>query len=195
MVFAEPVPADGRLSPPLRLGDKPIVILGENISLEIVRDAPAYDSLYQFQSAPWSYHAAADDGPEAELELQETNWGPYLGNRYLKPLSISDLHINGSLFEGAPMRAIERFTAPTSGTYEMSGDWTPTKAEGDGADLRITRGTDVLASAVILDGEFQFGPVTVTLESGETVDFSVGPNQEPGGDVLERRIRIAGPLK
>ena len=182
------------IAKPEMVGDSPIIILGLDLAVSIDRDVPAYDSLLQFGAAPWSYLAAADTGPETELTLQESNWAPYLGNRFLNPLSVSDVLINGTVFDGAPMYLVERFTAPASGRYEVSGIWTREGEDGDGADIRVTTSGATLAQGIADAAEFRMGPQIVSLGEGQTLDFSVGPNAEPGGDLLRRRITIRGPL-
>ena len=178
------------------LSDTPVVILGEDLEVTVTRDTPIYDSLLQFRHSPRHYLAAADGGPETDLTLQETNWAPYLGNRYLSPLGISDLLANGSLFDGKPMYAIERFVAPSTGRYEVLGKWWPEESPGDtdGADIRISGPDGLVTSGVTTSGLFELSPAVVFLDAGEALDFAIGPNQAPGGDVVRRRITIKGPL-
>ena len=182
-----------------RLSEAPVVILGQDLSVSVSRPAPIHDSLLGFGQPPWSYWAIPRDGPETELGLQETNWSPHLGNRYLSPLAVTAHAINGIVFDAAPMRAVERFTAPQAGRYRIAGRWAPAETKdgddrGDGARLIVQGGGDVLADRVIRDAPVTLEPVTLRLEAGATVDFAIGPNDAPGGDVVTRRIRVAGPL-
>ncbi len=181
------------LDPVTRVSAEPVIILGEGLTVGITRDRPVYSAFYGHGEAPWSYMAVREDGRVTPFDVTDWNWNPYMGHPDMKPMSITFNKVASAIFNGRRVHAVERFTAPKSGRYDIEGRWFREKAHADGADIRISRNGAVLAAGVVADAPFEWGPVTVELQEGDQIDFAVGPNRKDGGNWVERRISITGP--
>ncbi len=182
------------IAPVNTVSDAPVILLGDGLQVTIARDVPGYDSLLGFGTAPWSYLAIDRNGTETPLVMLETNWTPVRGNRYLRPLGVTSSAIAGVVFDGAPVAAVERFTAPAAGKYRIDAQWAAEKAEGDGAVVTVRVDGEKIARGSVLTDPLILRDIDVELTEGGFLDFSVDPNTAPGGDVVVRRIHITGPI-
>lgn len=187
--------ARGQSVPPVtELSDTPVVILGEDLKIHIDRDRPITNVLHGFGQAPWSYHAVRPDGATSALDYIDWEWSSFLGDPDLRPLLVSHDWISGVMFNDRPYYAIERFTAPAAGEYEVTARWyNPVEPQQDGADIRVLQNDTVLAEGLVTTQDFGFGPTTLSLAAGDYIDFTVGPNEQPGGDAVRREIVIRHP--
>ena len=181
------------IAPVSMLSDDPVVILGENLQISAIRANFVADSFYQYNRKPWSYFALGPKETYTELTMMDWQWSSFIGHRYLKPLSINESEVAAIISDGGPIYAVERFTAEIPGFYEVHGQWTRQKDAGDGADVKILHNGRVVATGIVDQKAFEFGPAKMHLERMDTLDFAVGPNKEFGGDVVVRRIKIKGP--
>jgi hypothetical protein len=179
---------------PEELSDEPVIILGENLVVTVERDSVLIDVAYGFGMSEWSYLSRHPDGNETPLSYLDGNWSSVLGDPWLRPLLISSDWISGALFDNGAHHAVERFTAKTDGPHLVTGVWFQ-KGDpgGDGADILISSNGNVIATGIAADDAFTFGPETIELLAGDTLDFAVGPNVEGGDDAVQREIRIAYP--
>ncbi|WP_212524285.1 hypothetical protein [Actibacterium sp. MT2.3-13A] len=186
-VTGRPVPR------PERLTETPVIALGRRLDLRIVTDAPIADSLYQYDTPPWSYFARRPGIGLTPLETMEWRWSSYRGAPDLWPLKITDAGMTTARFSDGPYHAVERFTAAAAGRYRVVGWWQASK-DSEPSVILVTHNGAGIAEGRTGPGRFRLGPLDVTLAAGDTVDFEVAPGG-PGGDgSLRRRIRIDGPL-
>lgn len=185
----------GNPVPPVaELGAAPFVVLGDSLSVHVERDRPVVDLRYRFGQPPWSYHALRPDGSLSALQFIDWEWASFLGDPWLRPLQVSQDWISGVMFDNGAHRAIERFTAPESGTYRIEARWfSPGPQQGDGADILVLHNGAVLAEGLVTAQDFTFGAREITLAAGDRIDFSVGPNRQHGGDAVRREILIHFP--
>lgn len=182
------------VSPVTELGEAAIVILGDDLSVHVERNRQLVDIQYSFGQPPWSYHALRPDGRLSDLQYIDWEWASFLGDPWLRPLLVSQEWISGAKFDNGPHHAIERFTAPASGEYQLEARWfAPDSPQGDGADIRISHNGIVLAEGLVTSEDFTFGPQELSLAAGDQINFAVGPNQQHGGDALRREIVILYP--
>ncbi len=187
--------ARGRPLPPVtELGHDPVIILGRDLYVQVERARDLVDTHYSFGRAPWSYHAHRADGTQVALDYIDWEWSSSLGDPGLRPLVISHDWIGGAMFDTGAYHAIERFTAPVTGSYLVTGRWYhDTPPSGDGADVTVRTHDQVLGSGIVDAQAFHFGPAEVALNAGDTLDFAVGPHLAPGADVIRRAIDIQFP--
>lgn len=182
-----------RIDPVRQLSDTPVVIVGEGIKVSIHRDRPVHSAFLGYGAAPWSYFAVSRDAETWPFKVMDGNWNPYLGHPDLDRMSVTPVKVVTGYPSGQPAHVVERFTAPRNGTYEIHGRWFREKPDADGADIRISRNGEVLATGVVSDAPFEWRVNRLELEAGDTLDFAVGPNREWGGDYVRREITVTGP--
>ncbi|WP_157966325.1 hypothetical protein [Oceanibium sediminis] len=181
------------IDPVTELSDAPFVVMGRDLSLEVKRPRMAFDSLYQFDAGPWSYHVQKGDGDFLGMDYVDTNWTSYIGNRFLFPVQVRVDTIIGAAFGGVPHWTTERFTAPADGVYDISAEWSNAKDDREGARIRLRLNGAVVASGVVGKASWEMPPLTLDMKAGDTLDFGVGPNADNVYQVLDRRITILGP--
>jgi len=98
------------------------------------------------------------------------NWG----HGWLKPLAAGEI-IMHSLSEGYN---VLRWTAPTSGKYEVSAYWRDLDClGGDGAEgLVLVNGSTAFSQLWLDGGSAELSSMTKTLNAGDTVDFVLANN-------------------
>ena len=62
------------------LTSEPVVIIGQDLSVEVVRDQSVHSAFFGYGAAPWSYLARKPDGEEVPFRVMDWNWGPYNGD-------------------------------------------------------------------------------------------------------------------
>lgn len=178
---------------PKALSDTPIVLLGPRSGFTLDERSAAHDQLYEFGTAPWSYFARRPGIGLTPLEIIDDLWTSHRSAPDLAPLRISDEWLTTARFDEGPFHAVERFTVPSSGRYQISGWWRAAEAE-EGSKLHLLRGGTELASGEINTEGFTLEPFEVTLEAGDHLDFEIAPAGAQGHGAVERRIKLLGPL-
>lgn len=184
------------IDPVTELSSRPVVIMGEGLEVALRREEPVYNAFLGYGGAPWSYLAVAPALGEMPFEVMDWNWNPYLGHPSLNPMKVTPVVVEGAWFDGVPYHAVERFTAPRTGSYRVSGRWfheDDPGDSGDGADIRISLNGEVLASGLVADTPWTWETQSLSLREGDVLDFAVGPNTGPGGDYARREITVVGP--
>lgn len=92
----------------VRVGASPVVIIGPRP--ELLERAVLADSLMEFGSAPWSYHAQGRTGRESALVPVDTDYASSLGDRALRPLR---LDWSGGAVGPEGTGPVLRYTAPS----------------------------------------------------------------------------------
>lgn len=186
--------ASGAPIPPVTdLKDAPVVILGENLRISVERPAPIYDSLYQFDTRPWSYHVNKGNGDMVDLVYMDWNWTTFLGDQYLRPAAVQVDRLISVSFNDLPYYTIERLTAPTAGRYAIDAVWQDHPDNTGGAVVQIRRNDKVIATREVSGGYLAISDFAVELAAGDRLDFAVGPNRAMELQRLTRRIQITGP--
>lgn len=181
------------IDPRLDVSPEPVVVMGDELTVEIRRDRPVRSAFFGYGAAPWSYLAMKPDGEEVPFRVMDWNWGPYYGDPYHNPMSITSTSLEAAIFDDRPFYSIERFTAEETGTYDVAGQWFNDQEEGaDGADVRITMNGEILATGVVAGSVFEW-TAQIAMKAGDKLDFAVGPNTEHGLDWVDREITILGP--
>ncbi len=190
---AEFFDARGRpIDPVNTLTDSPILIIGQNLSVELSVQTVHADTRYQFNQPPWSYFARRPSIGLVPLEIIDWYWPSYRGAPDLSPLRITDDGVTTARFNGKPYTAIERFTAQMDGRFIVNGQW---KASSETEPSRLSilhKGTPVHEAEVTSDG-YVLPEIELELQSGDTVDFEIAPTGPNGDGSVKRRIKISGP--
>jgi len=181
------------IDPVTELGDTPFVVTGHDLALTAKRDRLVFDSLYQFDTAPWSYHVQKGDGKSIDLDYVDNNWTTYIGHQFLRPIQVRVDTVVSASFGGVPHWTVERLSIPSDGTYDIAAEWTNSKDDREGAQISIRLNDVEVASGVVGKDSFAMPPLKLELKRGDTLDFAVGPNAEGENQVLDRRIRVLGP--
>lgn len=178
---------------PERLGDSPVVLLGRGIEVRVDGSLPVADSLYQFNTPPWSYYARRPFLGLTPLEMRDWEWTSFRGAPDLSPLSITDDWITTARFADGPYHAVERFTAAAPGRYRVEGKWwVPEQSEP--SEIIVRHNGEDLARGGADSSPFLLKPRIVTLAAGDRLDFEVAPAGPTGAGSVQRRIRVQGPL-
>ncbi len=144
------------------------------------------DSLFQYGDAPWSYHARKASGELVDLAPLDSRFTTRMERKGLRPMFMSDT--DGATFHraGGTVAAILRYTHVASGTVEFIGCFEP--RAGDSVSLRVTsRGNELASLTIAAKERVVIGPVT--LDRGDTIDFSLTPaRRAEGPQVFHYRI-------
>lgn len=186
-VTGKPVPR------PDRLTETPVVALGQGLELRVVTAEPIAESLYQYDTPPWSYFARRPGLGLTPLETMEWRWSSYRGAPDLWPLKITDDVMTTARFSDGPYHVVERFTAAEAGRYRVKG-WWQALPESEPSLILITRNGTEIAKGETGRGKFQLEPLEVVMDAGDTLDFEVAPAGPDGDGSVRRRIRIDGPF-
>jgi hypothetical protein len=181
------------IEPRRQLSDAPVVVMGDGISVAAERERSYFSSFYQYGREPWAYVVREADGGETQLAVLDWNWNPFLGHASLKPLAVTPQSITAVTFDDDRFETVERFVAPVSGSYEITAQWNPRDPEKDQAEIEIRRNSETVGAAMAAASPFRFGPVMLSLEAGDSVDFAVSPSRSSGSAVVRRKIEIIGP--
>lgn len=181
------------IDPTSELALSPVIILGDGLQVNVIRDRPAHSAFFGYGAPPWSYHALRPDGREVPFTVQDWNWGPYHGDAHHNPMRVTSTTVEAAMFNGEAYHSVERFTAEHTGIHAIRARWTNEFEEGlDGADIRISVNGTVVASGLVSGTPFEWS-ADVPLKAGDYIDFAVGPNTAAGMDWAEREITIFGP--
>ncbi|MGC9368061.1 MAG: hypothetical protein ACP5DX_00845 [Paracoccaceae bacterium] len=178
---------------PERLTEAPVIALGRGLDLRVTTEAPIADSLYQYDTPPWSYFARRPGIGLSPLETMEWRWSSYRGAPDLWPLKITDQGMTTARFADGPYHAVERFTAAAAGRYRVQGWWQASQ-DSEPSQILVTRNGTTIAGGRTGPDRFRLDPLEVTLAAGETLEFEVAPGGPDGDGSVRRRIRIDGPL-
>lgn len=181
------------IGPVATLSVDPVVILGNGLQVRVERQREIYSAYFGYGTAPWSYLAHRPDGVEVPFDVMEWNWGPYLGHPHLNPMKVTVTSVDAAVFNDEPYYAVERFTAPDTGSYEITGRWVQPQPDTDGVDIRISLNGALLASGIATATPFVWSMPAVNLSAGDRLDFAVGPNASAGNDWVDREITVVGP--
>lgn len=182
------------IAPVTRLTDKPVIILGQGVTVQVGPSDLVADSLYQYGQPPWSYYALRPDIGLVPLEIIDWDWTSYRGAPDLAPLAVRDDWITTARFRDEPYHAIERFTADEGGLYRIRG-WWEASPKTEPSQLFIRHNRRTIAEAAITRERFALSGLSLRLAPGDTVDFELAP-AGPGGDgSVRRRVWISGPLR
>lgn len=179
----ESIPNSGTLE----IADDPVVIFGAT-PIKVVEHRVLADSLLQWNRGDWDYFAQKADGTYEDLAVFDDRYDSYIGSRWHRPLYIRPYSAAVAGTGENPTRAVWRHTAKVPGpaviaTCVRNGD------RGDGVDVRIAVNDVVLVEHVVSDATWDW-QTPVQLEMGDQVEFSIGPNQTSGGDVVALRHKI-----
>lgn len=170
------------------ISDRPVIALGSN-HFTLINGPVLADSLLGYQAAPWSYVARTKSGVETDLHWLDGQWSSSLGNKYQRPLWISDV-------AGAPagsgsnaIDVIVRYTAPQPQSVSVT-LCIDKKPIGDGVRFTVTHNHKELTSTTITH-IYQETLRNITFATGDTLDFIIGPGPHSGGDGFRYRIRIS----
>ena len=180
-------------APVSRVSAKPVVIMGTGLSVRIARERNVYSASLGFGMAPWSYHAHSEGRADRAFRVMDGNWNPYIGHPNLDPMTVTPVKLVAALFGEERVYAVERFTVPDGGLYEIEGRWWRDKPDADGADIVISRNGKELARGVVAESDFEWRSGPLELEKGDRLDFALGPNMGPDANYAWREITITGP--
>jgi hypothetical protein len=180
----EAIPTPGALT------DDPIVIDGQ-FDFKLGANPVLADSLYEFRGPNWSYFAKSPNGTLHPLTLVDWEWTSYMGGKYYKPLRVNADSLAPRGDASHPVQAVERFTPDHDGPALIEGHFSLHGA-GDGVDLHILHNGSEIYTAIVTKA-LDLKDLPVDLHKGDTLDFSVGPNQTAGGDGTALRIRLLSP--
>ena len=181
--------ARGRSIPiPTHLDEAPVAIMGD-VEIELGPCDTLADSFHQFGRAPWSYFGARSDDVLRPLDWVYWDWTSYIGDRRLQPLAFHPLSLAPAGSAGRPVPAILRYTSPVARRIVYRAVASHRTATGDGVELVIHQGDEVLETTTLMRSEHVFER-TLALEAGATVDLRVGPNQTSGGDAIQYRVTV-----
>ncbi|MET0377264.1 MAG: calcium-binding protein, partial [Rhizorhabdus sp.] len=150
---------------------------------------------------PWSYFVeSVVAGSLTPLytqgggEVAWSNWTPYLGSDWLRPLSLGSRTVSPVDF-GTPghpnvFKIVERYTASEAASVTIKTTWDVIDTSVDGIDLTIKH-NGVAIYAGIVRNVAAIDLPHVVLARGDTLDFVTGTNGTPaGGDATDHRIQI-----
>ncbi|NOX40223.1 MAG: hypothetical protein GXP05_06835 [Alphaproteobacteria bacterium] len=118
-----------------------------------------------------------------------TMWTPSLadpGDGFVR-LTAQILRPAGSA--AAPVEIVHRYRTETTQIVDVSAFFSPRPASIDGVHLVIRLNGRNLANR-ILTGPYHFKRAALSLEPGDMLEFSVGPNSSATGDVTDYRITL-----
>ncbi|WAJ29171.1 calcium-binding protein [Antarcticirhabdus aurantiaca] len=174
-----------QIARPDTLSGEPIIFKGAGFQL--AEGTVVADTLMQFGGKEWSYFAENPNGTLTELSLVDWDWTSYYGSKYTKPLRVNADSIAPAGDGNKPVRVVERFVSDRDQVLSIDGTWRT--GQGDGVDLHLrVNGTEILSRIFV--GQFNLEGFEVTLKTGDTLDFVVGPNQYVQGDSTSRQITL-----
>ena len=174
------------IAAPTSLTMTPIIVRGASYALG--SSNVVADTLMQFGEGDWQYFAKDKDGKLTALTNVDWDWTSYLGSKYTKPLRVNADGIAPAGTGANPIQVVERFVSDRDQILKINGSWT-TGGTGDGVDLHILiNGVEILVK--VFNGAFTLNGYEVKLKAGDTLDFSMGPNQFVGGDSTARHITL-----
>lgn len=207
-----------QIAPPTAINAKsPVIIVsttplvyGGNVSLgstQLVADS--YDQFdftndlsgSQRYEGAWSYYAYGTRRQTFDVmysqgggEIRSSDWTPYIGSDYLRPLVISANRVNPVDFGTAAApdiyKPVLRYTSPGKGTFDITGVWDVAAASVDGIDLTVQVNAQTVLSTTVAK-HYDMAVRNVTLKQGDVVNVIVGTNKTVGGgDLTDYRIKI-----
>ncbi|MEM9781180.1 MAG: hypothetical protein AAF899_01785 [Pseudomonadota bacterium] len=154
------------------------------------------DSYYGFTLAPgtpWRRMAQALSGKTVELTMQGggrrgTAWRPYLGDRWLNPLSVSERVVIPAVFpkETGPVvyEVVEEIDLVATGTETLCAAFRHDGDRGDGVDLTLSLDGVEIEQAGLQPGETLSWRVTTG--EAQRATLTVSPREGAGGDRIFR---------
>jgi len=178
------------ISPPDHLSEQPIIALGR-VRFELGPREVLADSLHEFAGEPWSYLARRSDGDFVPLSMIDWTFTSYFGSPDLRPL---ELRADAGVAAGDgrnPLAATVRYTAPREEQAELSACLGKAR-DGAGLTVTISHGGKLIYTGV-LDERLAIARQPVTLRRGETLDLSLAPRGDAGGNGFRYRMRLVQP--
>lgn len=179
----EPVVNSGKFE----IGEDPVVIVGAT-SIKVIENRVLADSMLQWNRGNWDYFAQKSDGTYEDLALFDDRYDSYIGSRWHRPLYIRPYSAAVAGTGTNPTRAVWRHTAQVAGPAVIA-TCVRNGSRGDGVDVRIALNDTTFADHIVSDATWHWQQ-SVDLEVGDRVEFSIGPNQTSGGDVVALRHKI-----
>lgn len=183
---AQGVPTGGAGN--ILIDEHPRIILGAS-DVEPVQREDLADSLIQYGSGVWSYHAVRD-GHLTELSWQDGNWDSIQADRFHKPLYIKAFSGAVAGAGEAGSQAVWRWTPATHqlGNVRLA-LCARKKQSGDGIELSVLNGDVLVSREVLASGEIKRS-FPISLSRNTPVDVRVGPNKTSGGDTFALRVIV-----
>lgn len=170
------------------LTSDPIYVEGD-FKLHIAESMILADTKMDFGQEGWSYFGRTSTGRMMELidQIPDPNgWNYHLGLEKHPYLAISPTN----MFPGyQSVDAVQRFTSPEAGTFEIEGSWSVANAKSNGVVANIVlNGKEIWSAAVgygkpaALDGRL------IELRSGDTLD--IGVDSAGGADFDNTTVHV-----
>jgi hypothetical protein len=175
------------VSPPDMVGPDPVIITGV-YSLALGKRQVMADSLYEFGKAPFTYLARRTNGTLIRLREIDWTWSSYYGDPELAPLALS---ADGGVAAGDhdnPTALIWRLQSPVSGHLTLTACITR-KREGDGLNVSIRKGRQIIYSGVARDRLSISRPIDV--DQGDIIDLGLAPHGSALSNSAAVRWRLA----
>lgn len=186
------------------------LVYGGNVSLgatQLVADS--YDQFdftndlsgSQRYEGPWSYYAYGTRRQTFDImysqgggEIRSSDWTPYIGSDYLRPLVISANRVNpvdfGTVAAPDIYKPVLRYTSPNGGTFDITGVWDVVAGSADGIDLTVQVNAQTVLSTTVAR-HYDMAVRNITLKQGDVVNVIVGTNKTvAGNDLTDYRIKI-----
>lgn len=175
------------LSGPLSLGANPIVVIGAQPRFG--PSAVVADSMFGFGSAPWSYFGRTAGGRLVPLAPLDGQFATSLGDRTLRPLTVSDVSGAAAGTAASPTSVVIRYTVPSNQTLRVQVCLTA-NTKGDGVSLAVTAAGKPVASRLVTGAATVLSD-PIAVGAGDPIDLAIGPAGSSGrGNIFRYRIRL-----
>lgn len=183
------------------IGDR-LVTIGENVLLSA--QTIVADSMHQYAYPQATELWAASDpfrrftrskGREIPMVLspgQErpaTLWTPSLADPGNGNIRLTDSFLRPDGTPQNPVEVVHRYTADRQIGLTVKARWTVRPDQGDGVAISVTVNGHKLATW-LGNSTFEFSSDPLTLNAGDQLEFSVGPNGSTFGALTEYRITL-----
>jgi len=177
--------ATGAPATSFSVSERPLVISGTT-AIRYGTSTWIADTLMGWGSPQWRYAARLKAETSYRLPLFDDQFTSYFGDRWYRPLRITNTSAAPGGTGAAPIRAVWRYVAPGAQAVDIGGCFAKA-ASGDGVDLTVTAAGKVLWRGV-LTGQLQLPSLSANLAAGDAVELVAGPNQTAGGDSFNLRM-------
>lgn len=190
------------------------IVMGETVKLaELDVVADSYDQFSYPPLAVWNGTtklAELDKAPVAERqfdvffradgqrldpitypgqEQRSTPWIPYLSHPKFREARIMPDNLLPAGNGNTPVEIVHRFTARSDRTFILDANFIPSERSEDGISIVVEHDGKELSRMIVKRAE-QLPPMTITMQTGQTLDIAVGPNGNRKGDGTAYRITL-----
>lgn len=122
-------------------------------------------------------------------EARGTPWFPYRGSAAHRPVRVTAENLVPGVAGGRPIEIVHQLTVPEAGRFDLRVDLDVPARSEDGVHLTLRRNATVL-EAMVVTGQRETWLRSLSLEAGDRLEVSVGPNGTARGDAVSYRIRL-----